>query len=91
LGDPTINYIVLGPVYRVRGRIAYHRYKTIQPNTRYHTVLAGRSKSKDPSSFLVLFEDAAAVAGLFIVMICVYISHRFNKPYIDGVASLLVG
>lgn len=48
-------------------------------------------KSKDPSSFLVLFEDTAAVAGLSIVGICIFLEHRLNLPVLDGLASLLVG
>ncbi|RWY50170.1 cation diffusion facilitator family transporter [Mucilaginibacter gilvus] len=91
LGDPTINYIVLSLSIVFEGAsliIAIKQFNQIRGTTPFwHAVI----KSKDPSSFLVLFEDAAAVAGLFIVMICVYISHRFNKPYVDGVASLLVG
>lgn len=47
--------------------------------------------SKDPSSFLVLFEDGAAVLGLGIVFICIFLEHQFNNPYLDGVASVLVG
>jgi cation diffusion facilitator family transporter len=91
LGDPTINYIVLSLSIVFEGTsliIAIKQFNQIRGTTPFWQAVV---KSKDPSSFLVLFEDAAAVAGLFIVMICVYISHRFNKPYIDGVASLLVG
>ena len=91
LGDPTINYIVLSLSIVFEGTsliIAIKQFNQIRGTTPFWRAVI---KSKDPSSFLVLFEDAAAVAGLFIVMICVYISHRFNKPYVDGVASLLVG
>ncbi|MBD1364311.1 cation diffusion facilitator family transporter [Mucilaginibacter sp. ZT4R22] len=91
LGDPTINYIVLSLSIVFEGAsliIAIKQFNKIRGTTPFWQAVI---KSKDPSSFLVLFEDAAAVAGLFIVMICVYISHRFNKPYVDGVASLLVG
>jgi cation diffusion facilitator family transporter len=91
LGDPTINYIVLSLSIVFEGAsliIAIKQFNQIRGTTPFWQAVV---KSKDPSSFLVLFEDAAAVAGLFIVMICVYISHRFNKPYVDGVASLLVG
>lgn len=91
LGDPTINYIVLGLSIVFEGTsliIAVKQFNQVRGNTPFWEAVV---KSKDPSSFLVLFEDAAAVAGLFIVMICVYFSHAFNKPFLDGVASLLVG
>jgi divalent metal cation (Fe/Co/Zn/Cd) transporter len=48
-------------------------------------------QSKDPSSFLVLFEDGAAVLGLFIVFILMVLNDACNMPALDGVASILVG
>ena len=48
-------------------------------------------RSKDPSSFLVLFEDGAAVIGLVIVFVLMQFSHALNMPMLDGVASVLVG
>jgi len=48
-------------------------------------------RSKDPASFMVLFEDGAAVAGLVMVLICLFIGDITHNPYYDGVASLLVG
>lgn len=47
--------------------------------------------SKDPPSFLVLFEDGAAVLGLVVVFILMVCNHAFHLPVLDGVASLLVG
>jgi len=91
LGDPTINYYVLGLSIIFEGTslvIAAKEFNRLRGDTPWWQAVV---KSKDPSSFLVLFEDAAAVAGLFIVLICVYLAHKFNLPYLDGVASLLVG
>ncbi|WP_343322004.1 hypothetical protein [Sphingobacterium multivorum] len=48
-------------------------------------------KSKDPSSFLVVFEDGAAVTGLLIVMILMSLSHSLQIPELDGLASVIVG
>ena len=48
-------------------------------------------KSKDPSSFAVLFEDSAAVAGLLIVGICMFIGQQYGIHEMDGIASVLVG
>jgi len=47
--------------------------------------------SKDPSSFLVVFEDGAAVLGLLIVMTLMTLSHWLGIPELDGLASVLVG
>lgn len=48
-------------------------------------------RSKDPASFMVLFEDGAAVIGVAAVLVCLIIGQVTNNPYLDGVASLLVG
>lgn len=48
-------------------------------------------RSKDPSSFLVVFEDGAAVLGLLIVMVLMGLSHALKIPELDGLASVLVG
>jgi len=47
--------------------------------------------SKDPSAFMVLLEDGGAVIGIMIVAICLTLERIFKNPYIDSIASLLVG
>lgn len=91
LGDPTWNYVVLALSVVFEGIsliIAAKEFNKVRGNDSWWTAIV---RSKDPSSFLVLFEDGAAVTGLFIVMICMFFSHKFNIPELDGLASLLVG
>ncbi len=91
LGNPFWNYIVLTFSIIVEGIsffIARKEFNEVRGETPFW--LAVR-ESKDPSSFVVLFEDGAAVIGLFIVVACVFLGHQFNNAYLDGVASLLVG
>jgi cation diffusion facilitator family transporter len=91
LGDPTWSYVVLAASVVFEGTslvIAAIEFNKLRDGLSWWQAII---KSKDPSTFLVLFEDSAAVAGLFIVSIGLYLSHRLNAPYIDGVASLLVG
>jgi cation diffusion facilitator family transporter len=47
--------------------------------------------SKDPTTYTVLAEDAAALAGLAVAAVGIYISHRFDLPAADGAASLVIG
>jgi len=48
-------------------------------------------RSKDPTMFTVLFEDSAALLGLLVAIAGVYLAHRFNNPYFDGGASVVIG
>lgn len=91
LGDPTWNYVVLGLSVIFEGTslvIAIKEFNTTRNGLPFWDAII---KSKDPASFLVLFEDGAAVLGLIIVFVLMRCSHAFNMPFLDGVASVLVG
>ena len=47
--------------------------------------------SKDPTTYTVLAEDAAALAGLAVAAVGIYVSHRFGLPEADGAASVVIG
>ena len=47
--------------------------------------------SKDPSHFVVIYEDGAALGGLLIAGIGVFIGSHFNLPVADGIASIVIG
>jgi len=91
MGDPFWNYIVLILSLIFEGTsfiIALKAFnKTRNGLGWWDTII----KSKDPSSFLVVFEDGAAVAGLIIVMILMALSHSLKIPELDGLASIIVG
>ncbi|MCZ2495309.1 cation diffusion facilitator family transporter [Xylophilus sp. Kf1] len=91
LTDPFWNYLVLGAAGVFEGvsfAIAlreFIRHKRGQPFWR------AIRNSKDPASYTVLAEDAAALAGLALAGAGVYFSHTLNMPVLDGVASILIG
>lgn len=47
--------------------------------------------SKDPTTFTVLFEDSAAMAGLIVALIGVHLASALHMPVIDGAASVVIG
>jgi cation diffusion facilitator family transporter len=48
-------------------------------------------RSKDPSAFAVLFEDTAALIGLGFAFLGLFLGQLWNKPFLDGVASICIG
>lgn len=47
--------------------------------------------SKDPSTFTVVAEDGAALAGIAIAAAGLWSSRHFGMPVLDGVASIAIG
>src|SRR6185436_10583739 len=47
--------------------------------------------SKDPTTFTVLAEDAAALVGLLVAALGVWLSDTFDSPAFDGAASIAIG
>lgn len=91
LRDPTWNYVVLGVSVIFEGislGIAWKEFNAVRGTDSWWSAVI---KSKNPANFLVLFEDGGAVLGLSIVAICLFLGHEFNLPWMDGLASLLVG
>lgn len=89
--DPFWNYIVLFLSLIFEGTslvIAVKEFNKTRNGMGWWDAIV---KSKDPSSFLVVFEDGAAVAGLIIVMTLMGISHWLQIPELDGLASVIVG
>ena len=89
--DPKINYMVLGLSALFEGFSFIVALKHLNELRGEQTLWQAIIKSKDPTSFLVLFEDGAAVTGLFIVALFTYVNVRFHLAFLDGVASVLVG
>ena len=91
LEDPTWNYVVLALSIVFEGTsliIAAREFNKSREGLSWWDAIV---RSKDPSNFLVLFEDGAAVAGLLLVMICIFLGHQYDLPALDGVGSILVG
>lgn len=48
-------------------------------------------RSKDPPTFIVLLEDTAAMLGLAVAFVGIWLSQHFNEPRLDGAASVVIG
>lgn len=91
LENPLWNYVVLVLSIVFEGAsflVAMKEFNMSRGDQSWWTAIVN---SKDPTRFMVLFEDGAAVLGLFVVLICLLLGHRFNIPWLDGLASLIIG
>jgi len=48
-------------------------------------------ESKDTSTAAIVIEDTAAVMGLVIALVCVFLGHMTGEVYWDGLGSVLIG
>ena len=86
--DPHINYIVLAFAVLFEGvswYIALREFRATKGDMGYFEAVR---RSKNPVGFTVLFEDSAALLGLFLAFAGTFASERLGMPALDGVASL---
>jgi cation diffusion facilitator family transporter len=91
LEDPLWNYITLAVAVVFEGISFLIAVRALLRAKGRDTILEAIHTSKDPTVFVVLFEDAAALVGLALAFLGVYLSHRLDEPRLDGVASILIG
>jgi cation diffusion facilitator family transporter len=92
LRDPLINYVVLAIAFALEGTswgIAMREFAAASKGDA--SWWQAVRNSKDPATFIVLFEDSAALAGLSVAAIGVWASHAWGDPRIDGWASIAIG
>ncbi len=89
---PAWNYAVLGGAILFEGTSLYIAVKNLYKQQELTgTIFKRLHVSKDPTLFVVIYEDSAAVAGLLIAFLGVFIGQQYNLPIADGLASVLIG
>jgi cation diffusion facilitator family transporter len=85
------NYAVLGIAAVFEGISWFFGWRAFRREQRGRGVFETVHMSKDPTTFSVLFEDTAALAGLLVAFLGIYLSQRLDMPALDGVASIVIG
>jgi cation diffusion facilitator family transporter len=88
---PYINFIVLGLAFvfeTVSWFVAWRGFQRVRGEGSFWHVVRN---SKDPTMFMVLFEDSAALIGIVIAAVGTALAVEYDAPWIDGTASILIG
>ena len=92
LENPTINYIVLALAVLFESLSFSVAWRTFRRSPRRgRGTIAAIHHGKDPSLFTVLFEDTAALLGLGVAFVGIFLSHQLDAPWLDGTASIVIG
>ncbi|MEQ8695156.1 MAG: cation diffusion facilitator family transporter [Bauldia litoralis] len=89
--SPYINYIVLALAIVFEGVAWTIAYRSFEKTRGDRSLFAAVRQSKDPTVFTVLFEDTAAMLGLVVAFVGIYLSSTFDLPWADGAASIGIG
>ena len=90
-GNPAWNYVILAIAFvfnlisMIAALKAFNRQRG--RNGFWKSVIA----TKDPSTIIVLLGDFGDLLGLLIAFIGIFLGHLLNNPYLDGLASMLIG
>jgi len=89
--NPVYNYVVIGCAILFEGLtfvVATTEFRKVKGDLGYVQAIR---LGKDPSMFTVLFEDSAALLGLFVALVGIVVSQTTHWYYADGIASLCIG
>ena len=90
-GDVRINYLVLGFAFVIEGIAWCFAFREFKHQKGKWGYIEAVQRGKDPSMFVVLFEDSAAILGLGVAFLGIALSQLTGNPVYDGVASVLIG
>ena len=85
------NYGVLGVAAIFEGISWTFGLRAFRQEQRGRGVLETIQQTKDPTTFSVLLEDSAALLGLALAFIGIFLADRLGLPWIDGASSIGIG
>ncbi|HEY4422906.1 MAG TPA: cation diffusion facilitator family transporter [Pyrinomonadaceae bacterium] len=85
------SYGVLGFAVVFEGTTWLFGWKAFSAERGRKGVVEAIHETKDPSTFTVLLEDTAALLGLLFAFAGIFLGSQLELPFLDGVASVLIG
>ncbi|MEO8318336.1 MAG: cation diffusion facilitator family transporter, partial [Bradyrhizobium sp.] len=89
--DPRVNYIVLGLSFVFESATWWIALREFEKQRGTLSYLEAATRSRDPASYLVLFEDSAALVGIAIAFAGTLAAELSGIREFDGLASIGIG
>jgi cation diffusion facilitator family transporter len=89
--DPTWTYVVLGASALLEGTSWMVALKKLNARRQGRTFWRTFRESKDPTVLTVVVEDSAALLGLLLAFLGIFLSRLLGVAALDAVASMCIG
>jgi cation diffusion facilitator family transporter len=89
--SPHVNYVVLVLAMVFEGGAWFFAWKEFRKVKGGYGYIQAVQRGKDPSMFVVLFEDTAAMLGLIVAFLGIFLGQVTGNLYFDGAASVVIG
>jgi cation diffusion facilitator family transporter len=91
VANALINYIVLGLALLFEGGAWFFALREFSQQKGKDSYVQAVQRAKDPSIFVVLFEDSAAMLGLVVALAATLLGQVTGSLCFDGAASIIIG
>jgi cation diffusion facilitator family transporter len=89
--DVGWSYAVIAAAMVFEGGSWYYGLKAFRKERRGRGIVETIRISKDPTTFSVLLEDSAALVGLALAFLGIFLSAELGVAWFDGASSVLIG
>lgn len=87
----AINYAVLGLALIFEGAALWIAFREFNRSRGSRTILQAITRGKDPTLFVVVFEDTAALLGLLVALLGIFLFQITGNVAFDAMASIGIG
>ena len=91
IGNLVINYVVLGFAIVFEGVALWVAFKEFNLSRGSRGIIRAIVGGKDPTLFVIIFEDSAALLGLLVAMGGLLLYQVTGNPLFDALASIGIG
>jgi cation diffusion facilitator family transporter len=91
LDTPAWSYGVLGAAFLFEGTSWIISMRGFRAPRKRHGLWRAIERSKDPTTFIVVLEDSAALLGIVVAATGLGLARAFQQPVWDAIASIVVG